>query len=486
MATTLPQRDGPATTTPVPEPPSARPAGWGRHLLGLVPTALVFLLLGAVAFWGMRTEWKFGNPFSPADPAGPEKDKGERREAEVIPGPPNQPGGCPLNGTRVRLTSPEVAGRMGLRVAPVESRPLAAAVTAPAELGYDETRLARLSSRVPGTVVRVEKQVGDKVTAGEVVALVDAAAVGKAKTDLLDAVATLQLREKELASSANSAKQGAVAGLQVQRDEAAVRQAQARLLASQQALVNLGLPVNAEELRKLSPVEQVERLRLIGLPPEYAKTLGPVMSDNLIPVPATLDGVVVERDVVPGAVIDTTKVLFVIADLSRIWVIADVGNEDADRVAVGQRLTFTADGHPNEALAGPVVWTSTTINPVTRRLRVRAEITNPGTHWRARTFGTARITLRAADTPTAVVPPDAVQREGDCRYVFVRADETTFDMRAVRLGIRGDVDVPREGGARREPRVEVLEGLRPGEQVVTTGSFILKAEVLKGRLGDAD
>ena len=195
----------------------------------------------------------------------------------------------------------------------------------------------------------------------------------------------------------------------------------------------------------------------------------------------------VERNVVPGEVIDPAKTLFVVADLSRVWVLADVRTEDADRVVVGQRLAFTADGHSGEALAGPVVWTSTSVDPRTRTLRARAEIANPGTHWRAGTFGTARITLRADAAPTAVVHPDAVQREGTCRYVFVRLDETTFEVRAVRLGVRGEADVPREsGGTRAEPRVEVLEGVRPGEQVVTTGSFILKAELLKDQLGEAD
>lgn len=476
MATTRPGYDGPTATTPNSGP---------RHLLGFLPSALVFLVLGIVAVWGFRTEWKFGNPFGPGDSAGAGEKKDDDREAEVIPGPAGPPGGCPLNGTRIRLTTPDVAGRMGLQVAPVESRPLAAAVTAPAELGYDETRLARLSSRVPGTVVRVEKQLGDPVRKGEVVALVDAAAVGKAKTDLLDAIATLDLREKEAASSAAAAMKGAVSGLQAERDAAAARQAQTRVLAAQQGLVNLGLPIDAEQLRKLSPAGQAERLRLLGLPPGYAKTLGPdAASDNLIPVVAPLDGQVVERNAVAGEVIDPATVLFVVADLSRVWVTADVRSEDADRIAVKQPLTFTADGHPGEALTGPVAWTSTAIDPRTRTLRVRAEIANPAAHWRAQTFGTARITLRPADTPTTVVPPDAVQREGDCRYVFVRLDETTFEVRAVRTGVRGDAGGPPGGKA--EPRVELLSGVRPGEQVVTTGSFILKAELLKARLGGAD
>lgn len=99
-------------------------------------------------------------------------------------------------------------------------------------------------------------------------------------------------------------------------------------------------------------------------------------------------------------------------------------------------------------------------------------VENPKAHWRARTFGSATIALRDPTAPTTVVPVEAVQREGECRYVFVRADDTTFEMRAVRLGVRG-------------PKwVEVTDGVRPGEAVAAAGSFVLKSEVLKGRLAD--
>lgn len=468
---------GPKVDTP--------PEKGGQALLRLIPSAAVFALLGAVAIWGVRTEWKFGNPFSPGEPGEKKAEKGDHRETEVIPGPPAQPGGCPLNGTRVRLTSPDVAGRMGLAVVSAESQRLDAVVQAPAELGYDETRLARLSSRVPGSVVRVEKLEGDSVRKGDILALVDAAAVGKAKADLLTAIAQLDLRTKTVENLKVGV--GVVAGQRIEEAESAVREARVQVQAAQQTLVNLGLPVNAEDVRKLPPDQQARAIRLLGLPAEYVKALGEdSASTNFIPVVASLDGVVVERDVVPGAVIDTTKILFVVADLSRIWAVADVRAEDADRIAAGQRLSFVADGHTGEVLAGPVTWTSSTIDPRTRTLRVRAEVENPGTHWRARTFGNVRIILRDAKTPSTVVPPEAVQREGDCRYVFVQLDEVTFEARAIRPGVRGELDVPQAGGGtRKEMRLEVLDGVRPGERVVTTGSFILKAEVLKGRLGDS-
>lgn len=316
-----------------------------------VPTVLLFAALAGIAVWGVRTEWKFGNPFAAREPAPSGKEEGD--PARVTPGPGGADDPCPLDRTRVRLASAEIPEQMGLRVVPVERRPLPAVVTAPAELQYDETRVARLSGRAAGSVVRVEKQVGDPVAEGEVVALIDAAAVGKAKADFLEAIAQLDLRTKAVEQL--QASSGAVAGARIQEAESAVREARVRVLGFQQALVNLGLPVKYDELRKLKPEDQTPRIRLAGLPERYLKTLDPdLTSTNLLPVVAPFAGVVVERDVVPGAVVDPARTLFVVADVSRLWAVADVRAEDADQVVVGQALTFRADGHPDESVAGPL------------------------------------------------------------------------------------------------------------------------------------
>lgn len=129
---------------------------------------------------------------------------------------------------------------MGLETAAVQRRPLRAAVTAPAELDYDQTRLTRLSSRVTGTVARVEKVIGNGVRAGEVIALVDAAEVGKAKADFMQAIAQLDLKQQALDSLKTVAD--AVAGKQLREGESAAREARVSVQAASQALINFGFP----------------------------------------------------------------------------------------------------------------------------------------------------------------------------------------------------------------------------------------------------
>lgn len=449
--------------------------GWLRTQM---PAVLAVLVFAAVAAWGYRTEWKFTNPFAPI--AEEEKVADEGHDAEVTPGPKaSVESSCSLDRTRIKLKSADIAPRMGLKTASVERRPLRATVTAPAELDYDQTRLTRLSSRVQGAVVRVEKEAGNSVRAGEVVALIDAAEVGKAKADLMQAVTQLDLKQQALDSLKVVAD--AVAGKQLREAESAAREARVSVQAARQALINLGLPVDVDEYRRLPVDKQDQYLRFVGLTKEYVKSLDPEnTSSNLFPIVAPFDGVVVERSAVVGEVVDAAKILFQVADLTRVWVLADVRTDDADQIALGQGVTFEADGHPGEPLIGKISWTSTTVDLKTRTLRVRAVVKNPMLHWRAHTFGTARIDLRNEQDPVIAVPLDAVQRDGKCQYVFVRVDVTTFEARAVRLGVRGETE------SRNQPWVEILAGVEQGDLVATTGAFALKSEILKDRIGGDD
>jgi cobalt-zinc-cadmium efflux system membrane fusion protein len=191
------------------------------------------------------------------------------------------------------------------------------------------------------------------------------------------------------------------------------------------------------------------------------------LTANLIPVRSPFDGIVVSRTVVPGEAADATKTLFIVADTSRMWAALDVRAEDMGGLAMGQAVTFQG---PDLASQGKVSWISTAVDEKTRTLQVRASLENPDGRLRAHTFGTARITTR--ESPKAIaVPDDAIQWEGCCHVVFVRLTDEVFQTRKVRLGARS-------GGF-----TEVLVGVVPGEVVATTGSHVLKSEILKSKLG---
>jgi cobalt-zinc-cadmium efflux system membrane fusion protein len=386
---------------------------------------------------------------------------------------------CKLHQRRIQFASAAAADKAGVEVDAVGEAPMTDFVAANGEVGYDQTRVARLSSRVPGTVWRVEKQVGDPVKADEVLALVEAAEVGKAKAEFLQAFAQLGLRRKTSESLSQAAASGAVPERQVREAETALSEARIRLRGAQQALVNLGLPVNAEELKGLSEDQVAARVQFLGLPDSLAGRLDPNRTTaNLLPITAPLDGVVVTREVVAGEVVDSARALFVVADPRRMWLTLNVRAEDARRLKLGQPVRFRPDGDPDEA-AGTVAWISTAVDARTRTVKVRADLENAEGRLRAGAFGAGRVVLRY-EPYAVVVPKDAVHWEGDCFVVFVRDRDylkdgapKVFHVRKVRPGARDDT------------YVEVLAGVLPGEVVATKGSAVLQAELLRSKLGEA-
>ncbi|MGD0898703.1 MAG: efflux RND transporter periplasmic adaptor subunit [Thermoguttaceae bacterium] len=404
------------------------------------------------------------------------------RALAAAPRPENNPV-CKNYRRRVQFASHEAVLKAGVDVGLVDQQPIVESIAANGQITYDQTRFASLSSRLAGTVWHVEKNVGDQVRFGEVLVLIDAAEVGRAKTELIQALAQEELNRKAVKRLESLTE--VVAGRQVQEAQAGFVQARARLLSAQQALGNLGLPVNVEQLRALSEEKLAERLRLLGLPEQNVQHLNPdETTTNLLPVKAPMDGIVVARQVVAGEVVDASRVLFQLADTSRMWLTLNVSVEDAGRLALGQPVRFRPDGS-REEVSGKLVWISTTADRQTRMVTVRAELPNPNAQLRNETFGAGRIVLRE-EREAVVVPNEAIHWEGCCNIVFVR-DKGYFDkdspkvfhVRTVRPGAGH-----RPEGLVDEKVTEITAGLMPGEVVATKGSDALRAELLKNNLGE--
>jgi cobalt-zinc-cadmium efflux system membrane fusion protein len=385
---------------------------------------------------------------------------------------------CKLHDRRIQFVSVEAADRAGVEVEPVWTGPVVEAVTANGEVTYDPTRTARLSARVPGTVFRMYKEVGDPVRAGEVVALVDAAEVGRAKAAFFQALVQTRVETANYNRLQRLAGGTTVTQQEVERAFAALSEARIRLATSQQALTNLGLPVEARAFDDVSNDDLPARLRFLGLPKAIADAFDPkATTGNLLPVTAPLDGVVATRDAVAGEVVDTVKVLSLVVDPRRMWLTLDVAQADAERVRIGQPVRFRAATGKAEA-AGVISWMSTEVAERTRTVKVRADLDNPDGRLRSNTFGTGRVVLR--EEPKAVVVPSAaVHWEGDCHVVFVRDRDylrpgapKVFHTRTVRPGVRDD------------RQTEIIAGVLPGELVAVRGSSALRAELLRGNMGE--
>ena len=382
--------------------------------------------------------------------------------------PGKDPKTCQTHARRVQFASPESVKKAGIQLAVVSEKPMTASLAVNAETDYDRTRFAQVSSPVAGRVWRVEKEVGQPVKKGEVLALVDSADVGKAKAEFLEAIAAMELRQKTLRRVRTSAESGTRTEAELQEAEAAVKEAGVKLFNAQQMLMNLGLPLRREELSKLP---QQQNIQFLGLSPEIVKTFdSDTTTANLIPLIAPFEGVVIERHAVAGEMVEPSKPLLAVADTSRLWVMMDLPLTDANRVSLGQEVVFRSDAVRDEAAAGTVSWISTAVDDQTRTLKVRAVVDNANGRLPARSWGRAQIVIR--ETPNAIaIPNEAVQWEGCCYVAFVRLSDTVFQTRKLRIG------------AKANGHTEVVIGVLPGEAVVTTGSNVLKSEILKANLG---
>jgi membrane fusion protein, heavy metal efflux system len=385
---------------------------------------------------------------------------------------------------RVQFASDDALEKAGVDVRPVRRERVVESVPANGEVGYDQTLVARLSCRVPGSVWRMEKQAGDPVRRGEVVALVDAAEVGKAKTEFLQALAEGTVRTKTFDSMTEGVKSGSIPQAQYRMAEAALGEARIRLTSARQALVNLGLPVRSEEFQGLPAEEISRRVQFLGLPEAVVKTFDArTVTANLLPVTSPLDGVVVERGATAGEVVDSSKALFVVADVRRMWITLDLRVEDARLVSPGRTVRFRPDGYPGkEDLTGTIAWVSTAVDEKTRTVKARVELPNPKGDLRAGAFGSARVVLRE-EKDAVVVPAEAVHQLDGCTVVFVR-DKDFLKERAPKLFYVREV---RPGAKSEDGRLtEIVVGLLPGEVVATRGSDLLRAQLMKDQLGGDD
>jgi len=387
--------------------------------------------------------------------------------------PTNNPR-CQTHLRRIQFATAADADKAGIAVEPVWKAPAVESITAPGELGYDQTRVAHLSARSPGTIGRVFKHLGQEVKAGDVLALVDAAEVGKAKADLLQAMAAYQVK---LQTASSLRESGAVVpAARLREADAAVIEASINISSACQSLSNLGLPVKAGEISALNLNQLESHLQFLGIPPATVAQLGGVQTNCLLPLVAPLDGKILSREVVAGEVVDTARILFEVVDTRSLWLTLDIRAEDAFKVKSGQKVVFTPDGGQG-SLQGAVAWKSTLADPKTRTVKIRAEIPDAEGKWYANTFGSGRIVLR--EEPEAVsVPTESIQFDGCCHLVFVRdksylkSDYKIFHVRKIRIG------------ATDGKTTEVIAGVLPGELVVTQGSGLLLTELLRGSLGE--
>jgi cobalt-zinc-cadmium efflux system membrane fusion protein len=340
--------------------------------------------------------------------------------------------------------SDAVLGSTGIEIQAVGPRDITSALEVPGQIVADDTRVAHVVPRLSGVAVSVARGIGDPVRRGDVLAVVHSRELADARSAYL--VATHQTEFARTAAT---------------REEALW---QKKISAEQDYLAA------RQDFEKAELAETVAAQKLIALGDSAPsiETLGSAPADALprYEIRAPLDGAVLERDVTAGEAVAEGQPIFVIGDLSSVWVEATLSASDVGVVRLGQQATIRS-GDLDLEVTGRVVYLSPRVDTATRRAVARLTIANADGRWRPGLFVTVSLVQSAATVPMAV-PVDAIQTFRDWQVVFVRFGDW-FEARPLELG--------RTDGT----WVEVLSGLQPGDRYAATNSFAIKAEI--GKLG---
>ena len=353
-----------------------------------------------------------------------------------------------VTGIAVPMTR-EARERAGIALTTVGSGTMSRATRSPAVVEANAYRRVAVTPLAAGRVTRVLVELGERVVRGQLLAEVFSPELADAQAVYATARAELDAHDRELARVDKLAKLGS---------------------ASQQELER----VTAEHAsRRTAAQSAAARLRLLAVSDDAIEHLGAghTAPAATLQVRAPLSGIVTERPANVGVNVDASTPLATIVDLSSVWVVTDIYEADFRRVRVGTPATVTTSAYPGFAVAGRVSYIDPQLSAETRTAKVRVEVPNPRQELRLGMLADVQLGGAGSQEPMVTVPRAAVQSLADRSVVYVanRTNERELLERTVRLGdVSGD-------------RVVVLAGLEPGEQVVTEGSFHVRAE--RERLG---
>ena len=341
-------------------------------------------------------------------------------------------------GQAIKLSDEEVK-LAGLRVEPVAEQEVSDQLVVTATIQANQDRLARLSPRVPGRIVKVSAILGDRVAADQVMATLDSFEVGEARSAYVHAEG-----------------EASVAKANLDRAE--------RLQAEQIVSQKDYLRARAEHDKARAVLRAAaEKLQMLGASPRSE-------SVSVFPLTAPFAGTVIEKKAVLGEMAQPDKPLFTIADLSVLWIEANLMEKDLARIKVGDAAVVTVSALPGERIAGKLTYIGSTLDKETRTIRGRIEVRNADGRLKPEMFATAAIQT-SSRTKAIVLPEEAVVLISAQPTVFVE-DSDGFEPRLVKLG------------ERLQGRIVITSGLQPNDLVVVAGTFALKARSLKSQIGE--
>lgn len=358
-------------------------------------------------------------------------ERGGKPAMDVDPG--SEP---PADGTMIVFRSREVAAQAGIETVRATAGEATVDVSATAVIRADAAKSARVNARIAGVAREIRADIGSMVPRGAVLAVLESADLAAIRSRLSAARGRLRTAEATWERERALFEQGIAAEKDVQAAEREVQDARAEVRVGQSALEMVGADDGASSTFSLrSPIA----------------------------------GTVTVRNISVGALVGENDILFEVVDVSKLWAEIDLPEREAAGIRLGQAVTIQVDGVEGD-FSGTIDALSPVIDPATRTVRARTLIDNAAGRLRANMYARARVRGPAAGS-SLLIPREAVQEARGAQLVFIKKDIDEFETRRVRVAPAGP------------ELMAVLEGVRLGDDVVTTGSFLLKTETLKESIG---
>ena len=366
---------------------------------------------------------------------------------------------------QVRL-EPAAQRNVGMTFERAQMRTVAGSVQATGVVGPNESRVAHIRPLANGRVQEVYVRLGDRVRAAQPLGVYDNIELGEFIGQYLSALAALdkanaeaQVTRKALDRATTLVEVGALARAETERRNAEYVNALASIESQKADLSKI-----EEKLRRFGSNDgDIQQLNQRDGSQQRRRTS---LSSLVSPFP----GVVTKFNAAPGETISPQDELFTVADLSTVWVQADVYERDIASIRPGQQARILTDVYPGQAFLGQITYISDFLDPKTRTARVRCEVPNPSGRLKLDMFATIELPA-SVQRQALVIPAAAVQQVNDRPIVFVKASENQFDRRDIELG-------PTKDGW-----VEITKGLKAGETVAGRGSFFLKSALMRSQIG---
>jgi len=340
----------------------------------------------------------------------------------------------------LKLT-PEEARSAGIKLETLAAQGFADAVTVTATIRPNQDRIARVAPRVEGRIISVSANLGDTVRAGQPLAVLDSLAIGEAQSALQQALSSQRVAQSDFKRAESLSAEEIIPQREFLRAKSELEKASSSLRAAE------------------------DRLRLLGA----SSKSGTGASTFALNTPLT--GTVIQKTAIVGELGTPAAPLFTVADLSRVWIEANLTEDALSKVHVGAQASVKVAAYPGELFKGRVTYVASLLDKDSRTVPARIEVDNKDGRLKPEMFASATIDTNGAKREALSVPDAAILLLQGQPTIFVAKGEG-FESRAI------------EPGEKLSGRTVVKSGVAAGEKVVTAGAYALKARLLKSQIGE--